>query len=118
MPPTNEVKEGSKWEFYNVLQDLINHQKDILILIEDLMLKQEAATHKEDIIIMAMEGTRDMNENMDIFSNFIDNCALNDLVVQLEGSIFPHNRNRKATWISPDHHRGNQVDHICITEPS
>ena len=51
-----------------------------------------------------------MNENGE---HFADLCALNQLLIG--GSIFPHKRIHKATWISPNHVTENQIDHICIS---
>ena len=49
-----------------------------------------------------------MNDNGE---RFADLCASNQLVIG--GSIFPHKRIHKATWISPDHVTENQIDHSC-----
>ena len=43
---------------------------------------------------------------------FADLCTFNRLII--EGSVFPHRRIHKATWISPDYRTENQIDHICI----
>ena len=45
--------------------------------------------------IMGTHGLGQMNENGE---RFADLCALNQLVIG--GSIFPHKRIHKATWIS------------------
>lgn len=45
---------------------------------------------------------------------FVDICGLNKLVVR--GSIFPHKKIHKATWVSIDHITENQIDHICINK--
>ena len=60
--------------------------------------------------IMGTHGLGQMNENGE---RFADLCALNQLVIG--GSIFPHKRIHKATWISPNHVTENQIDHICIS---
>ena len=50
------------------------------------------------------------NENGE---RFADLCALNQLVIG--GSIFPHKRIHKATWISPNCVTENQIDHMYIS---
>ena len=59
---------------------------------------------------MGTHGLGQMNENGE---RFADLCALNQLVIG--GSIFPHKRIHKATWISPNHVTKNQINHICIS---
>ncbi|VDP27562.1 unnamed protein product [Schistosoma mattheei] len=51
------------------------------------------------------------NENGERFANL---CAFNKLVIG--GTIFPHKRIYKATWISPEHTTENEIDHICINK--
>ena len=83
--------------------------KDITILMEDFNAKIGMDnTGYEDI--MGTHGLGQMNENGE---RFADLCALNQLVIG--GSIFPHKRIHKATWISPNHVKENQMDHICIS---
>ena len=65
-------------------------------------------TAYEDII--GTHGLRQIDENGECFA---DLCALNQLVIG--GSIFPHKRSHKGTWISPNHATENQIDHICIS---
>lgn len=50
-----------------------------------------------------------MNENGELFADF---CSFNKLVIG--GSVFPHKRLHKATWVSPDNKSENQIDLICI----
>ena len=61
--------------------------------------------------VMGIHGLGEISENGE---KFMDICALNKLVIG--GSIFPHKRIHKATWVSPDHTTENQIDHICISK--
>ena len=56
--------------------------------------------------IMGKEGLGEMNENGLIFANF---CDTFDMVIS--GSVFKHKRIHKASWIHPDQHTENQIDH-------
>ena len=60
---------------------------------------------------MGTHGSGEMNENCEMFA---DLCSLNRLIIG--GSVFPHKRIHKATWVSPDHRRENQIDHIRISQ--
>lgn len=59
---------------------------------------------------MGKEGHGEMNENGELFSDF---CGFNGLVIG--GSLFPHKKIHKTTWVSPDHRTENQIDHVCIS---
>lgn len=55
-------------------------------------------------------GKGETNENGQLF---IDACAENNLVI--EGSIFQHRNNDKATWVFPGRCTENQMNNICIS---
>ena len=46
----------------------------------------------------------------------IELCGKHGLVIA--GTVFPHKEGHKVTWISPDKdkQRGNQIDHIYISQ--
>ena len=109
--PTNDAKEKKKDDFYQQLQAVVDRSgaKDITILMGDFNAKIGMDnTGYEDI--MGTHGLGQMNENGE---RFADLCTLNQLVIG--GSIFPHKRIHKATWISPNHVTENQIHHICIS---
>ena len=109
--PTNDAEEEKKDDFYQQLQAVLDRRgtKDITILVEDFNAKIGMDnTGYQDI--MGTHRLGQMNENGE---RFADLCALNQLVTG--GSIFPHKRIHKATWISPNHVTENQIDHICIS---
>ncbi|VDP50913.1 unnamed protein product [Schistosoma mattheei] len=60
---------------------------------------------------MGRYGLGERNENGERFANLY---AFNKLIIG--GTIFPHKRIHKATWISPNHTTENQIDHICINK--
>ena len=109
--PTNDAEEEKKDDFYQQLQAVLDRRgaKDITTLIGDFNAKIGMDnTGYEGIMGTLVLGQ--MNENGE---RFADLCALNQLVIG--GSIFPHTRIHKATWISPNHVTENQIDHICIS---
>ncbi|VDP27032.1 unnamed protein product [Schistosoma margrebowiei] len=110
--PINDSNDDIKDQFYERLQSIIEKcpRKDLIILMGDLNSKVGINNNGyEDI--MGRHGLGQRNENGERFANL---CAFNKLVIG--GTIFPHKRIHKATWISPDHTTENQIDHICINK--
>ena len=109
--PTNEAEDEKKEDFYNKLQDIIDRlpKKDLNIIMGDANAKigGENSGYEE---IMGVHGLGTMNENGERFANM---CAFNSLVIG--GSVFPHKKIHKATWVSPDRNTENQIDHFCIS---
>ena len=108
--PTNDADQESKDDFYNRLQDILDHQsaKNITILMGDLNAKignQNVGYER----VMGKHGLGEMNENGE---QLADLCLLNDMIIG--GSRFPHKKEHKATWVSPDNATENQIDHMCI----
>jgi hypothetical protein len=60
---------------------------------------------------MGQHGLGQINDNGERFADF---CATNKLAIG--GTLFPHKRIHKTTWISPDHTTENQIDHMCISK--
>ena len=58
---------------------------------------------------MGRQGLGKINENGEMLAYL---CAFNNMIIR--GSVFPHDRIHKATWISPDHRIENQIDHILM----
>ncbi|VDO85344.1 unnamed protein product [Schistosoma margrebowiei] len=110
--PTNDRNDDIKDQFYEGLQSVIEKcpKKDLTIPMRDLNAKVGIDnTGYEDI--MGRHGLGERNENGERFANL---CAFNKLLIR--GTIFPHKRIHKTTWISPDHTTENQIDHICINK--
>ncbi|VDP50533.1 unnamed protein product [Schistosoma curassoni] len=110
--PTNDSNDDIKDQLYERLQPIIEKcpRKDLTILMGDLNAKVRINnTGYEDI--MGRHGLGERNENGE---RFADLCAFNKLVIG--GTIFPHKRIHKPTWISLNHTTENQIDHICINK--
>ncbi|VDO54330.1 unnamed protein product [Schistosoma margrebowiei] len=110
--PTNDSNDDIKDQFYERLQSIVEKcpRKDLTILMGDLNAKV-GIDNTGYVDIMGRHGLGERNENEERFANL---CAFNKLVIG--GTIFPHKRIHKATWISPDHTTENQIDHICINK--
>ncbi|VDP34844.1 unnamed protein product [Schistosoma mattheei] len=110
--PTNDSNDDITDQLYQRLQSIIENCpiKDLTILMGDLNAKVGIDnTGCKDIMGRHELGER--NENGERFENL---CAFNKLF--MGGTIFPHKRIHKATWISPDHTTENQIDHIFINK--
>ncbi|VDP19648.1 unnamed protein product [Schistosoma margrebowiei] len=110
--PTNVNNDDIKDQFYEQLQSIIEKcpRKDLTILMEELNVKVGIDnTGYEDI--MGRHGLCESNKNEERFANL---CAFNKLVIG--GTVFPHKRIHKTTWISPDHTTENQINHVCINK--
>ncbi|VDO54149.1 unnamed protein product [Schistosoma margrebowiei] len=110
--PTNDCDDDIKDQFYERLQSIIEKcpRMDFTILMGDLNAKVGIDNSGyEDIM-----GRHELGERKENGERFANLCAFNKLVIG--GTIFPHKRIHKATWISPDHTTENQIDLICINK--
>ncbi|GFS03146.1 craniofacial development protein 2 [Elysia marginata] len=60
---------------------------------------------------MGIHGLGEANNNG---GRFISLCSFNQLVIG--GTVFPHKRIHKATWILPDGRTENQIDRFGISK--
>lgn len=110
--PTNNAKEEEKDLFYTQLQEVVGKvsKRDMLIVMGDLNAKVgRDNTGRERQ--MGQNGLGNMNENGELLTDF---CAFNELTIG--GTLFPHRRCHKITWVSPDHQTENQIDHIIVRQ--
>ena len=108
--PTNDADEETKDHFYEKLQVIVEktQKHDILVITGDLNAKVGNDVEGYERV-MGKHGIGTRNENGEKLCDF---CAMNDLVIT--GTIFPHKEIHKQTWISPDRHTCNQIDHVLI----
>ena len=93
----------TKEDFYKTLQE--NY---MTILMGDLKAKigSDNSGYEE---VRDRQGLGKTNENREILA---DLCVFNNMIIA--GSVFPHRRIHKVTWVGPDHRQENQIKHICI----
>ena len=110
--PTNQADIDTKEAFYEQLQSVFERipTRDIKVLLGDLNAKIGSDNSGKEHI-MGTHGLGEMNDNGERFSDF---CAVNNMVIG--GSVFPHKRIHKATWVSRDRKTENQIDHITIAK--
>ena len=110
--PTNDKDEGTKEDFYNKLQTVLDKmkEKDVTTLMGDFNAKIGLNNRGYEEVI----GTHGIGEMIENGEMFADLCSFNKLMIG--DSEFPHRRIHKATWVSPDHRTENQIDHICISQ--
>ena len=72
-------------------------EKDVTIRMGDFNAKI-ASNNRGYEEVMGTHGIGEMNEHGEMFA---DLCSFNRLIIG--GSVFPHRRIHKATWVSPDH---------------
>jgi len=110
--PTNDKDEETKNQFYSHLQTILERYpaKDINILMGDL----NAKIGKDNTGCEEIMGRHGLGEENDNGERLKELCAGHNMVIG--GSVFPHKRIHKATWISPDHKTENQIDHMCVSK--
>ena len=86
--PTNDKHEGTKEDFYNKLQTVLDKMKelDVTILMGDFNAKI-GSNNRGYEEVMGTHEIVEMNENCEMFA---DLCSFNRLIIG--GSVFPHRR--------------------------
>ncbi|XP_039291250.1 craniofacial development protein 2-like [Nilaparvata lugens] len=109
--PTEVSEIEKKDEFYALLAETVKKspKRDLIIIMGDFNAKvgpiNEGVEH-----VMGTHGEGQVNDNGERFINFCDEYEL-----VIGGTIFPHKRCHKVSWVSPDNATENQIDHIAIS---
>ncbi len=110
--PTNQAEEEDKDNFYDALQREVDAipKHDVLMVNGDF----NAKVGSDNTGVEGVMGKHGLGSRNDNGQRFVDLCANNNLVIG--GTIFPHKRIHKETWVSPDTFTRNQIDHITINK--
>ena len=95
--PTNDAADDIKDHFYDRLRKVMGNnqpQRELTILMGNMNAKTGLCNvgYEE---VLGTHGLGEMNNNEE---RFADLCAEHKLVIG--GSVFPHKRVHKATWVS------------------
>jgi hypothetical protein len=95
---------------YSSLLDVINKTPthDIIVMMGDFNAKI-GDDNKGIERCVGKHGMGTMNQNGE---RLLELCELTNMVIS--STFFPHKNIHKSTWISPDNHTKNQIDHFCI----
>ena len=108
--PANDTEEEVKDHFYEKLQAIVEKtaKHDLLVITGDLNAKVGSDVEGYERV-MDKHGIGTRNYNSEELYYF---CGMNDLVIT--GTIFPHKKIHKQTWIFPDRRTRNQIDNVLI----
>ncbi|XP_063708921.1 craniofacial development protein 2-like [Culicoides brevitarsis] len=109
--PTEDAETEIKEAFYDTLNTILAEvpKRDLVLLMGDF--NAQVGENNEDIEhVMGRHGVGRMTENGELL---VECCGLNKL--KIGGTLFPHKKCHKVTWVSPDSHTENQIDHICVS---
>ncbi|XP_058449164.1 craniofacial development protein 2-like [Malaya genurostris] len=100
-----------KENFYSQLNATVDRipKGDIMICMGDFNAKIGSDNSNYERF-MGRHDLGEMSENGELFAEF---CGNNDMVIG--GSLFPHRRVYKVTWVSRNSFTEYKIDHICIS---
>lgn len=110
--PTELADYGIKEEFYSCLSKVTSSVRkgDIMVIMGDF--NAQLGSNNEGLEnVMGRHGLGSrMTENGELFTEM---CSNNNMCIG--GTLFPHKRVHKVSWVSPDNRTENQIDHIAIS---
>lgn len=106
--PTEIAPEEEENMFYHSLNTVLDSFKrqNLGILTGDINGKICGENKNREHVIGGFVVNCEIHDNDE---RFLEICGLHRLVVG--GLIFAHKECNKVTWVSPDGHTGNQIDH-------
>ena len=109
--PTNVKHDSLKEAFYSELSATYKcvPKGDIIIVMGDF----NASVGERNAHVQHIMGKHGIGARTDNGERFIDFCNTNDLVIG--GTLFPHKKCHKITWVSPGGSIYNQIDHFAIS---